>query len=358
MQKEALDFLFKLLKTPSPSGFEQEIQRVVKRRVSAYADTIEIDVHGNLIAAWNPDAKLRVMLAGHCDQIGLMVKYIDDNGFIHISPIGGFDAAVLPGSHVEIATKKGLVPGVVGQKPVHLMSADERGKTVDINKLWIDIGAKDGDEAKSLVSVGDAVTYELKPRLLGKNALVSAACDDKVGLFVCMEALRLVSKQVKSKRKCPLALFSVSTVQEEVGLRGAKTSCYGIDPAAGIAVDVTHASDNPATEAKSIGTVKLGSGPTIARGPNINPVLEEMLIDTAKRKRLNYQLLASPAATGTDANMIQISRSGVAAALIGIPNRYMHTSVEVVDLRDIESAAKLIAETVLRMTARTSFIPY
>ncbi len=358
MNKESLDFFFKLLETPSPSGFEQEIQRVVRRRMSKYADTITVDIHGNLIAAWNPDAPVRVMLAGHCDQIGFMIHHIDEKGFLSFGSIGGVDAAVLPGSTVHIRTRSGdVVEGVIGFRPVHLTPAEERGKGVDIKRLWIDIGAANGDEAKKLVSVGDPGTWALGPKRLGKNAVVSPACDDKAGCFVVMEALRLVSQAKISKKKHPVALFAVSTVQEEVGLRGARTSCYGVDPIVGIAVDVTHASDNPGADPKQIGTIKLGLGPTIARGSNINPVIEEMLVDTAKKKKIPYQPVAAPSATGTDANAIQVSRAGVAAALISIPNRYMHTPVEVVDLRDMENAAKLIAETVLKITTRTSFIP-
>lgn len=357
MRSESLAFFKKLLTTPSPSGFEVDIQKVVKKRMQQYCHTVEADVHGNLIAAWNPDAPVRVMLAGHCDQIGLMVHHIDDSGFIYFGSIGGMDAAVLPGTVLSIITESGEVPGVIGHKPVHLMTPDERGKQVDMRRLWIDIGAADGKEARKLVKVGDPITFKLGVTHLGKNILASPACDDKAGLFVCMEALRLVSEKIGKRKKHPVGLFAVSTVQEEVGLRGARTSSYGIDPSVGIAVDVTHASDNPGADAKQIGTVKLGLGPTIARGPNINSVLEKMLVETGRKKKIPFQTLAAPGITGTDANVIQVSRSGVAAALIGIPNRYMHTCVELVDTRDLEAASKLIAETVLRITSRTNFIP-
>lgn len=359
MQKESQDFLFKLLETPSPSGFEQDIQRVVKRRMSKYADEITVDVHGNLVASFNPDAKVRVMLAGHCDQIGLMITHIDDKGFVYFEQIGGIDASVLPGTQVEILAREGRIPGVVGHKPVHLVPAADRGKKMELSQLWIDIGADSKAAADKSVQVGDPVTYRLDPRRLGKHAVASPACDDKVGVFVVMEALRILSSRIKGaeKRRFPVALFAVSTVQEEIGLRGARTSCYGLDPQVGIAVDVTHASDNPGAEPKRVGTVKLGGGPTISRGANINPVVEELLVSTAKKKRIPYQPQSAPGATGTDANAIQISRAGVAAGLVGIPNRYMHTQVETVDLRDLEAAAKLIAETVMRISARTSFIP-
>lgn len=357
MQKESYDFLVKLLETPSVSGFEMKIQSVVKRRMSRYVDDISVDVHGNLIAAFNPQGKVRVMLSGHCDQIGMMVRHIDDNGYIIVNEVGGLDPTVLPGSHVTIHTTSGPISGVLGHRPIHLISPAERGTKLELKKLWIDIGAKDGKEVRSRVSVGDSVTYELGVTKLGKHIISSPGCDNRVGTFVVMEALRLVASEVKRSKSFPVALFSASTVQEEIGLRGAKTAAYSIHPLVGIAVDVTHASDNPGAEVKELGSVKLGGGPTISRGPNINPVLEGLLRETAKRKKIPHQLIAAPGATGTDANMIQISRGGVATALIGLPNRYMHTQVELVDLRDLEAAAKLIAQTALRITSRMTFVP-
>jgi tetrahedral aminopeptidase len=359
MQKESRDFLQELLLTPSPSGFEQKIQKKIKKRMSRFADEISIDVHGNLIAAFNPDAKIRVMLAGHCDQIGMMVHHIDDQGYLYVNQIGGIDPVVLPGSPVTIHAEDGPIEGVVGHKPVHLTSASERGKPVDFSKVWIDIGAKNGVEARKKVSNGDSITFKLHVTKLGDTLIASPGCDNKVGAFVVMEALRLVAGKIKGKdkKKFPVGIFSVSTVQEEIGLRGAQTSAYGINPHVGIAVDVTHATDNPGADAKSIGVMKLGHGPGIARGPNINPVLENILRATSKKKRIPIQLYAAPRGTGTDANAIQVTRSGVAAALVSIPNRYMHTSVEVVDLKDLESTSKLIAETVLSFTSRTDFTP-
>lgn len=357
MQRQSQEFLFELLQTPSVSGFEMQIQKLIRRHVSKFADDVVADIHGNLIATVNKGGTVRVMLAGHCDQIGLMITHIDDNGYLYFQQVGGIDPAVLPGSGVTIYTREGKLCGVIGHKPVHLLSSEERGKRLELKKMWIDIGAADGKEAKTKVAVGDVATYQLGVERLGSHRVASAGCDDRVGVFVVMEALRLIKKALRGKRKHPLQVFAVSTVQEELGLRGARTSCFGLDPKVGIAVDVTHASDNPGSEPKEVGMVKLGEGPSIARGANINPVLGELLEETARKKRLKYQRLASPGATGTDANAIQISRSGVAAALIGIPNRYMHTPVEVVDLRDLELASRIIAETVLRITPRTNFIP-
>lgn len=379
MNKESFSFLSQILETPSPSGFETQIQAIIKKRVSKYADHVEIDIHGNLSAVVNPKGAVKVMLAGHCDQIGMMVTHIDDNGFIYFNSIGGIDPAVLPGTRLKIITDTGLVDGIIGHKPIHLLTAEERGKKLEIKKLWIDIGAENGAKAKETVRIGDPIVYVPTVTKLGDNFIAAPGCDDRVGVYVIMEALRIYAEKIatlKTKTKNtdkklketkgghgssnPLdhvALYAVSTVQEEIGLRGAKTSCFDIDPTVGIAVDVTHASDNPAVDAKEIGTVKLGEGPTIGRGPNMNQVLERMLVSTARANKLKFQPLACPNATPTDANVIQVSRSGVATSLISIPNRYMHSQVEVVDLRDLDTAANLIAMTVMQITNKTSFIP-
>ena len=352
MRKESYDFLKKIQETPSPSGFEQPVQRIVRRRMKTYADTIETDVHGNVAVGLNPKGSPRVMLAGHCDQIGMMVNHIDDNGYIFFSAIGGIDPSVVPGSRVVVYTKSGPVDAVIGRKPIHVLKPEERGGKVELREMWIDIGAKSKKEVEKVVGIGDPVTFRLEMVRLGNDFVTSPAFDNKCGTFVVMEALRLCSV-----RKINCALFAVSTVQEEVGLRGAKTSCFGIDPQVGIAVDVTHATDYPDIDKRVNGDVKMGAGPTISRGPNINPPLEALLIKTAKAKRVRYQVEAAPSGTGTDANAIQLTRAGVATALVGIPNRYMHTQVEIVSLTDLEAAAKLLAETVASITRRTKFIP-
>lgn len=352
MRKEPYNFLKSLQEAPSPSGFEQPVQRIVRRRMKRYADSIETDLHGNVVVSLNPKGSPRVMLAGHCDQIGLMANYIDDNGFVFFRAIGGIDPSVLPGSRVVVHSKHGPIEGVIGRKPIHLMKTEERGAKSELREMWVDIGAKDKKETQQLVTIGDAITFRLEMVPLGNNLATSPAFDNKCGVFVVMEALRLCAAK---KIKC--ALFAVSTVQEEVGLRGAKTACFGLDPRIGIAVDVTHATDYPDIDKRVNGDIKLGAGPTISTGPNINPSLEALLIKTAKAKRIPYQMEAAPGGTGTDANAIQLTRAGVAAALVSIPNRYMHTQVEVVSLSDLEASAKLIAETVALLTPRTKLIP-
>lgn len=352
MRKDSYDFLKAIQETPSPSGFEQPVQRIVRKRMKPYADTIETDVHGNVIVSLNPTGSPRVMLAGHCDQIGLMIKYIDDNGYLFFVSIGGIDPSVVPGSRVIIHTKNGPVDGVIGRKAVHLMKPEERGGKVDLREMWIDIGCKNRKEAEQVVSVGDPVTFRLEMSRLGNDFVTSPGFDNKSGTFVVMEALKLCSI-----RKIKCALFAVSTVQEEIGLRGARTSAYGVDPQVGIAVDVTHATDYPDVDKRTNGDLKMGLGPVISTGPNINQKLEAMIVRAAKAKKIPYQMEAAPAGTGTDANAIQLNRAGVATALVSIPNRYMHTQVEIVSLTDLESAAKLIAETVALVDRRTNFIP-
>ncbi|MBI4581775.1 MAG: M42 family metallopeptidase [Planctomycetes bacterium] len=353
MQKDAFEFLKALEETPSVSGFEQPAMAVIRERLKPLADSIETDVHGNLIVAVNAKGSPRVMLAGHCDQIGLMVRMVNDEGYIYFNAVGGVDPTVLPGTRVTVQTKKGPVPGVIGRKPVHLMKPEERGQAkIELQDLWIDIGAKNKADALKHVSIADPVTYRLGMDRLGSNCITSPGLDDKVGAFVVMEAARLAAG-----KKLNCALFAVATVQEEIGLRGARTSCYGIDPLVGIAVDVTHATDNPGADKRISGDVALGKGPVIERGPNINPIVGELLTETARKAKIPHQIDAAAGATGTDANAIQVSRSGVAAGLVSIPNRYMHTQVEVVSLTDLENAAKLLAETVARIDAKTSFIP-
>jgi endoglucanase len=353
MRSESYDFLKAIEETPSVSGYEQPVARLVRKRMGKFADEITTDVHGNVTVCLNPKGSPRVMLAGHMDQIGFLVNHIADAGFIHVVSVGGIDNAVLPGSRVTVHTKKGPVEGVIGRKAIHLMKPEERnGGKIELADLAVDIGAKDKKEAQSHVEIGDPISFQLGLTKLLNDRIVSPALDNKVGTFVVMEALRLCSE---AKLNC--ALYAVATVQEEIGLRGARTSCYGIDPLVGIAVDVTHASDYASIDKRVAGDVQIGKGPVIDLGANINPILSDLMIDTAKKKKIDYQLGAAPGATGTDANAMQISRAGVAAGLVSIPNRYMHTQVELCSLNDLENAAILIAETVKRIDKKMSFIP-
>jgi putative aminopeptidase FrvX len=351
---DSKDFLHKLLTTPSPTGAEQPVQRVVRERMKEYADSIETDLHGNVIVAINPKASRKVMLAGHCDQIGLMVRYISNEGFLYVSSLGGIDVGVLHAARVTVYGDKGPVAGVIGRKPIHAQTSEERDKTKnDIEKIWIDIGAKTKKEAEKLVKIGDVATFHLSVLEFGDKFFASPGLDDKVGLFVAMETLRLCSS-----KKLSVGLYAVSTVQEELGLRGAATSAHGINPEVGIAIDVTPASDNPGNENAKATPCLLGKGPTIPSGPNINPVVGKMLKDSAKKVRAPFQLAPTTRPLGNDANSIQMTRGGVAAGALGIPNRYMHTPAEVCSYRDLESAIKILAHFVCSVTAKTDFRPH
>lgn len=352
MRKESLDFLKKLLDTPSPSGSESKIQAICKAYARPYVNSIYKDVHGNQIYVKNPRAKLRVMLAGHVDEIGLMINHIDSHGFLSFVPIGGVDPSVLDGQRVVVHGEHGPVPGVIGRTAIHLTEPDDRGKPIKMHQLWIDIGVKDKRSAQKLVAVGDSVTIDAGFLELQGGNIVARALDDRIGAFVVLETMRLIAK-----RKINVGVYCVTTVQEEIGLRGATTSAYGIEPHAGIAVDVGHALDYPTCEHKKHGSTKLGEGPILHRGPNINPVVEKQLIQVARKKKIPHQVIAAPRGTGTDANAIQISRSGVAAGLVAIPNRYMHSPVEMVNLEDVEHASQLIAEWIAELKPTTSFIP-
>lgn len=345
-------FLKGILETPSPSGFERPVQDLVRAWAREFADDVRTDRHGNVIAVRNPEGQPRIMLAGHCDQIGLMVQHVDDNGFLYVQPIGGWDMQILLGQNLTVWTKTGPVAGVVSRKAPHLLTNEDRNKVPQFQDVWIDIGAKDRQDAETVVRPGDPVTPELGYRELRNSMVTSPALDDKVGVWTVMEALRLLRG-----RTLQAAVFCVSTVQEEVGLRGATTSAYGIHPAVGIAVDVCHAADTPGNEKKQLGDTRLGSGPVVFRGPNINPRVFERLEETAKQKEIAVQVRGAPRATGTDANAIQISRDGVAAGLVGIPNRYMHSPVEVVHLDDLDKAALLLAEFCAAVPANADWTP-
>jgi endoglucanase len=356
MDERSHAFLRGLLETPSPSGYERPIQDVVRRWAAPLADEVRTDRHGNVIAALFPQhpttAPLKVLLAGHCDQIGLMIQHVDGDGYLYVQPIGGWDVPILLGQHLTVWAASGPINGVLSRKAPHLLTSDERNKVPQFHDLWIDIGARSKDEAEQLVRPGDPVTVALGYRPLRNNIAASPAMDDKVGLWTVMEALRLLKE-----RERQAAIYSVSTVQEEVGLRGAATSTYGVNPHVGVAVDVCHATDTPGNDKKTLGEIKLGAGPVLFRGPNISPRVFEELEAAATRAGVPYQVRGVPKATGTDANVIQISRDGVATGLVGIPNRYMHSPVEVVHLDDLDHAAKLLAEFCAGLSGRTELTP-
>ena len=354
LAKSSLEFLEKFMKSSGPSGFEFEPAALFREYARTFADSVKTDVNGSTIACINPDAKFKVMLAGHYDEIGFQVVYVDEGGLVTFRSVGGIDKHTLPGLEVDILNEKGQrIPGVIGRKPIHLQTEKERETASEIKDLWIDIGAESKAEAEKLVRTGDPIAFRSNYRRLGKNAIMSKGLDDKIGAFVIIEALRELAK-----RKVKVGVYAVGTVQEELGTRGAKTSAYSIDPAAAIAVDVGFATDVPGVEKKQWGDVTLGGGPIICKNADINPVLLRYLLNAAKKSKIPVQIECGHRASGgTDTATIQLSRAGVATALVSIPNRYMHTPVEICDLRDAENAAKLIAETILSLKPGTGFRP-
>ncbi len=352
MQEPSFEFLKSLLLTPSPSGYEQRIQEIVRVWARQYADDVRTDLHGNVIAAINPTGSPRIMLAGHCDQLALMVQHIDSDGFLYVQPMGGWDMQILLGQRLTVWTKTGPVAAVVSRKAPHMLTTEERKKVPEFIDIWVDIGAKDRAEAESLVSLGDTITVALSTQAMRNDLFTSPGLDDKVGVWTVMETLRLLKG-----KPLQAAVFCVSTVQEEIGLRGAATSAYGIHPTVGIAVDVCHATDTPGNEKKQLGETKLNGGPVVFRGPNINPHVHDRVVAAAKAQSITIQTRGVPKATGTDANAMQLARDGVAAGLVSIPNRYMHSPVEVVSLKDLDNAARLLAEFCASVTGEMTWIP-
>jgi endoglucanase len=357
MDDQSLTFLKTLVETPSPSGFERPIQDVVRNWAGPIADDVRTDRHGNVIAARFPTGganagQLKVMLAGHCDQIGLMIEHIDDHGYLYVQPIGGWDMQILLGQHLTVLSRNGPLPGVVARRATHLLTNEERAKVPQFSDIWVDIGAKDRADAETMVRLGDPIVSRPGYVPMPNNLAASPSMDDKVGVWVVFEALRRLQG-----RALNVAVYAVSTVQEEIGLRGATTSAYGIHPHIGIAVDVCHATDTPGNDKKIVGDTRLGAGPVVFRGPNINPRVFERLEETAGRTEVPVQVRGVPRGTGTDANAIQISRDGVATALVGIPNRYMHSPVEMVSLTDLDRAATLLAEFCAGLTADVDLTP-
>jgi len=332
-------FLVDLLEARSPTGSEFEAQVVVDRYMRPAADTYEKDALGNRIATLNPGGDPCLLLAGHMDELGLIIKYVDKDGFLYFDTLGGHDRSVISGRRVQILTKDGIVTGVTGKRAIHLMTQKERETMPEIHQIWIDIGAKSKKDALKRVRLGDPVVYNLGFELLHGSVGAARAFDDKTGCYVVMETLRRLADR---KKKLKAKLVSVATTQEEIGTRGAVTAGYAVNPDLAIAVDVSHATDCPDSDHKRFGEYKLGGGPILARGPNINPLVFDRLVACAEKEKISYQIETESMPTGTDARALQMARSGVATGLVGIPLRYMHTPAEVVDLEDIEKCVRLL----------------
>lgn len=351
--KSALKFFEDLLNTVGPSGYEEEPAAVFRKYMEKFCDRVDTDVLGNTIGLLNPDAPFKVMLVGHYDEIGFQVTYISEDGYIWFRPNGGIDKLNVPASEVEIRTANGIVQGVIGKKPIHLLSDAEREKAVRLEDMWIDIGAENREEAEKLVAVGDPIALKRNVKFLGKNRVMSKGLDDRVGAFVVAETLRALAK-----RKINVGVYGVGSVQEELGYRGAIASCYNINPAVGIAIDVGFATDLPDIPKKKFGDVKLGKGPMIANSADVNSVLRRKIMEAAGKHKVACQEVAAHRASGgTDASAIQLIRGGSASALISIPNRYMHSPVEICDLRDVDGAVKILTETIAAFAGNEQFRP-
>ncbi len=356
MNKTSKQFLTDMVNAISPSGYEHCAAAVWKTYAKPFAATVETDVHGNSHAVINKGGKVKVMLAGHYDEIGFLISNIDDKGFLWIAAIGGWDPQIAQGQRVDIIGNGGkVVRGVVGKIAIHLQEPEQRKKVSEIKDLWVDIGVKSKAEAEKRVSIGDPLVIQYGFEELENGRAVGRAFDDRAGAFAILEAGRLLAKM---NTQCEV--HCVATVQEEIGLRGAQTAAFGIEPDVGIAVDVTFATDHPniGSVVNQEGKVELDGGPVIARGPNINHKLFDLIIAAAKEEKIPVQIVAEARGTGTDANAIQLNRAGVATALISIPLRYMHSPCELLSLNDLEQVSRLLAAVVAKITPRTNFIPF
>ncbi|MFN8710167.1 MAG: M42 family peptidase, partial [Planctomyces sp.] len=312
-------FLRDLLMTPGTSGGEQEVQKVVRRFVDSFADAVTTDVHGNVMATVNPGGSPTILLDAHCDQIGLIVRHIDSQGFLRVNPVGGWDIQILLGQRVLVHTADGPVVGVIARKPIHLLDMDERKTIPKMKDLLVDIGSTSEAETRQIVRIGDFVTPEPCLRELRNGRLSGVAMDNRAGVWVIMNALQLVAESKPTAR-----VVAVSSVQEEIGLRGARTSSYSVRPDIAIVVDVTHATDCPGIDQNEFGRIETGKGPVLVRGANVNPKVLELLQEKATESGIPVQINALGYPASNDAAEIQLSRGGCATGLVTIPNRYMH----------------------------------
>ncbi len=346
------DFFRQLLTTPGPSGYETPVAKVWRDAAAAFAD-VSADVVGSSVARVRGTAGGPLTaIIGHIDEIGVIVTHIDDDGFLRFEGVGGWDPIILVGQRVKLLTKGGERDGVIGKKPIHLMKADDRKNVPELKDLHIDIGARDGDEARSLARVGDVAVIAGEPIELPNDRIVSRALDNRVGAFVAFEAARLVAEAGGS----PGDVAAVAAVQEETNLVGSRTSVFSLRPQVAVVVDVTFATDQPGIALGELSRQPFGSGPSITRGSMIHPLIAELLIETAEEESIPYTIAAAGRATGTDGDVVHLTRGGIPTAVISVPLRYMHSPVEMVQLDDVHNTAKLIAAFTRKLTAETSLL--
>lgn len=354
MRVESLDFFKAIVNVPSPSGYEERAAEIFRSYTAEFADAQHTDVHGNAWAVANPDAEMKVMLAGHMDEIGFVIHYISDEGLLYFSGVGGHDSSIPIGQRVWVHGKE-RVAGIIGRKAIHLLDEDERKKKVQIHELWIDIGASNRAEAEAVVSLGDPVTYQVEFQMLLGDRATARGFDNKMGTFIVAEALRLLKQD--GGLDPGVGVYAVATVQEEIGLRGARTSAYTIGAQSGLAVDVNHATDYPTVPKTRYGQLDIGKGPSVMRGANANPKVFQMIREACAREDIPYQVDVAPGGTGTDGNAMQLNRGGMAVGIVGVPLRYMHTPCELLSLKDVEDCARLMAAYCRSVTPDTDFTP-
>lgn len=352
LSPSSLAFLKRLLDTPAPSGYEGPAARVWREEAATFAEQITTDVAGNSMAVVNPGGSPTIMLDGHVDEIGLVVHYIDDDGFVYVSPIGGWDPQVLIGQRIRFVGKGGDVLGVIGKKPIHLMKASDREAASKMTDLWVDIGAASRAEAEGRLSVGDPGVIDHKTIDFPNNRIVSRSIDNRIGAFVVLEALRRYAQNPGGAR-----VVAAATTQEEIAWHGggALVCTNKIKPQMALVVDVTFATDHPGMEKKEIGDHRIGGGPVISRGAIISPIVFELLRSTAERHGIKYSLHGVGRDTSTNADAIHIASEGVATGLVSIPNRYMHSPNELVSLDDVDKTCTLLAEVCREVNTKTDF---
>ncbi|HWD38131.1 MAG TPA: M42 family metallopeptidase [Fimbriimonas sp.] len=354
MREQSLTFLRSIVDTPSPSGYEERAAAVYREYTRAFADSVSTDIHGNVAAVLNPGAEMKVMLAGHMDEIGFIIHYISDEGLLYFSAIGGHDSVIPVGQRVWVHGKE-RVPGVIGRKVIHLLEDEERKKKPELKDLWIDVGAKSRAQVEEVIQLGDVVTYQYEFQPLMNDLAAARGFDNKVGSFIVAETLRLLKED--GGLDPGVGIYAVATVQEEIGLRGARTSSFSIEPQSGLAVDVNHAIDYPGVSKTRYGALDIGKGPSVMRGANANPRVFQMIREAGDAEGIPYQVDVAPGGTGTDGNAMQISRGGMAVGILGVPLRYMHTPCEVLALSDVENCARLMAAYCRRVRPDSSFTP-
>jgi putative aminopeptidase FrvX len=353
MRDESMEFLRNLLNTPSPPGHEARGQRVWLDYAGQFADETYSDAHGNAVAVLNKGGSPRLMIAGHADEIAMAVNYIDEDGFVYVRKLGGVDPAITKAQRVTIHSEGGPVKGVVGNVAPHLTRDDsESGKKPKIHELFIDIGASDRKEARKLVRVGDPVTLNDEFELLRNSLAVARAFDNRIGTFAVAESLRLLSRK---KGKLQAEVSAVSNIMEEVGLLGARQIAYTLKPDVALVVDVTHATDYPTVNKAQHGDISIGKGPTLTHGGSSHREVVARLESIAEKERIKVQHEAVSASSGTDTDVIFWTRGGIPSALISLPNRYMHSPVELVSLKDLEEIPELIAAFALSLKKGEEF---